>query len=164
MTRAKHPILIATAATALLSCLSTPAFAVGPAAVLIAPWIIGRHVVASVIGLATLASAAAAPPPAYAAPAYATPQPYYPAPRYYGATPNYGGPQYYAAPRYYSAPPYARSPPYYARPQAYYRSYTSPARANYAPARGYDARGARYYGSYGAYRPYSSQRSVHRGW
>jgi hypothetical protein len=158
VTRSKHTVLIAAAAV-LVSGLSAPAFAAAPAATMILPWLIGRHVIAGVIGLATLASVAAAPPPApYAPPpaAYYPPR-YYPAPASYGPAPSYAAPPYYTAPSYYAAPryyptpgyyggrPYARGPAYYPRPQVYYRpSY-----------------GAHYYSPHGAY---SSHGSYRRGW
>jgi hypothetical protein len=148
-----------------------------PVATFLLPWIIGRHVIAGVVGLATLASTVAPPPAAYApaapayqrpAPAYAAPPSYYGAPasgRYYAAPSYYPAPQYYAAPRYYAASPYAGSPSYYARPQTYYRpAYTRPWSGAYAPARGYDGRGIRYSAPYGAYRSYSSPRSAPRRW
>jgi hypothetical protein len=127
-----------------------PASAVGP----FLPWILGRHVVGAVVGLATLPLAVASSMVQPAAP--------YPSAPGYGGAPGYG-----VRPSYYAGPPayYARPPSYYAGPSSYYRppvSYARSAPRFYEPARGYSAPHTRYTGAYGAHVPYQPGRIAYR--
>jgi hypothetical protein len=129
---------------------AAPAAAVGP----FIPWILGRHLVGAVVGLATLPLAVAS---SMAQPAV----PYPPAPSY-GGTPGY-----ITQPGHYSGAPgyYSRSPAYYAPPQGYNRPPSSYARAAprfHEPLRGYSAPRARYTGGYGAHVPYQPGRFAYR--
>jgi hypothetical protein len=129
---------------------AAPASAVGP----FLPWILGRHVVGAVVGLATLPLAVASSMVQSAAP--------YPSAPGYGGAPGYG-----VRPSYYAGPPayYARPPSYYAGPSSYYRppvSYARSAPRFYEPARGYSAPHTRYTGAYGAHVPYQPGRIAYR--
>lgn len=149
----KKTVLAAVSVVALSLAPLTPAAAGG----LIVPWILGRHVVAAAVGLATL-------PFAIASAALFADQPAAP----YPPTPEYGGGPsgVYAPPNYYARPPtyYAPPPAYYAGPQ-YYRPAGSYARSVprfYEPSRGYYAPRTRYTGAYGAHVPYQSGRFAYR--
>jgi hypothetical protein len=154
MLRLKKTVLAASAVAALALAPVTPAAAVG-----LVPWIVGRHVVGAVLGLAML-------PFAVASAALGADQPAAP----YPPTPDYGGPSpgYSAPPNYYARPPvyYAPAPAYYARRQTYYQpgvSYARPLSRFYeAPRRGYYAPRSRYIASYGAHVPHRSGSFAYR--
>ena len=140
MLRFKRWAAAAVSIAALALAPIAPAHAVGP----ILPWLIARHVVGAVVGLATLPLAVAS-----------------------SAAPDYGGPAsgYYPPPNYYAPPPryYAPPPAYYAR--GYNGSAVSYARAAprfYEPPRGYYAPRTRYTGFYGNHEPYQSGRLAYR--
>jgi hypothetical protein len=137
----KKTALAAAGITALALAPITPAAAAGA---LIVPWLIARHVVGAVVGLATLPLVVAS----LAAGQQAAPYP---------PTPDYGGsPSYYPPPNYYGRPP-----TYYAGSQRYYRPAVHYARAVprfYETPRGYYAPHTRYTGAYGAHVPYQSGR------
>jgi hypothetical protein len=136
-------VLVAAIAVGTLGLTATaPASAVGP----FLPWILGRHLVGAVVGLATLPLAVAS--------TMAQPATPYPAPGYGGA-PGYG-----ARPSCYAGPP-----AYYAGPSGYYRppvSYARSAPRFYEQARGYSAPRTRYTGGYGAHVPYQPGRFAYR--
>ena len=143
--------LVAAIAVGTLGLMATaPASAVGP----FLPWILGRHVVAAVVGLATLPLAVASSMGQPAAP--------------YPSTPGYGGaPGYGSQPGYYGGSPayYTRPPGYYAGPSGYYRPLVPYARSAprfYEPPRGYSAPRPRYTRGYGAHFPYQPGRSAYR--
>jgi hypothetical protein len=147
MLRLKKTVFAASAVAALALAPVTPAAAAG-----LVPWIVGRHVVEAVLGLATL-------PFAVASAALSADQPAAP----YAPTPDYGGPSpgYYAPPNYYARPSvyYAPAPAYYAGRQTYYRpgvSYARPLPRFYEAPRGYYAPRSRYSASYGGHVPYRS--------
>ena len=149
----KKTVLAASALAVLALAPVAPAAAAG-----VVPWIVGRHVVGAVLGLATL-------PFAVASAVLSADQPDAP----YARTPNYAGPSpgSYAPPNYYTRPPgyYAAAPAYYAGPQAYYRSGVSYARQSprfYGAPRGYSVPRTRYTASYGAHVPYRSGSSAYR--
>jgi hypothetical protein len=144
MLRLKKTVFAASAVAALALAPLTPAAAAG-----LVPWIVGRHVVGAVLGLATL-------PFAIASAALSVDQPAAP----YPPTPDYGDPSsgYYAPPNYYARPPvyYAPAPAYYAGRQTYYRpgvSYARPSPRFYEAPRGYSASRSRYSASYGGHAP-----------
>jgi hypothetical protein len=142
--------LIAAIAVGTLGLMATgPASAAG----LFLPWILGRHVVGAVLGLATLPLAVAS--------SMAQPMAPYPSAPGYGGTPGYGArPSYYPGPSAY----YSRPPAYYAGP-SYYRppvSYPRSAPRFYEPARGYSAARTRYTGGYGAHVPNQPGRFAYR--
>src|ERR1700722_12258741 len=146
----KKALVAAIAVGTLGLAAAAPASAVGP----FLPWILGRHVVGAVVGLATLPLAVAS--------SMAQPAASYPSAPTYGAAPGYGvRPSYYRdAPAYY-----ARPQAYYAGPPGYYRppvSYVRPAPRFYEPARGYSASRTRYTGGYGAHVPYQPGRFAYR--
>jgi hypothetical protein len=151
MPRLKGAILAAAAVAALALLPATPAAAGG----FIGPWILGRHVIGAVLGLATL-------PLAVASAALSADQPAGP----YPPTPGYGsGPDYSAPPGYYPRPPvyYAQRQAYYSVPPAYYRPQVTYGRPRfYESPRGYSAPHTRYTGSYGAHVPYRSGSSGYR--
>jgi hypothetical protein len=138
----KKPVIAAASVAALAFAPITPAAAAG----LFLPWLLGRHLVAAAVGLATL-------PLAVASSASQPAAPYPPAPSYGGA------PGYYPRPTYYGAPA-----PYYAGPQGYYRPAVSYARSapRYEPARGYYPPRSRYTGAHGAHVSYQSGRFAYR--
>jgi hypothetical protein len=144
MINLKRTILFSFAVAALAMAPVAPASAV-------VPWLLGRHVIAAVVGLATLAAASSTPPAAQAP---------------YSATPVYGGPAYYAPPAYYARPSYYPATPAYSYGAAYYyrpsASYARPVQRFYGAPRGYYAPGSRYTGFYGAHVPYQSGRSAYR--
>jgi len=148
MIGSKKTILAAASVMALALAPVSPATAAG----LFLPWLIGRHVVGAVVGLATLPLAVAS---ALSADQPAAP---YPQPRDDG----YGGrPSGYYPPPNYFAPPTA----YYAGPQRYYRSADFYGRSGprfYQGPRGYYAPRTRYTGVYGAHVPSQSGRSAYR--
>jgi hypothetical protein len=127
--------LVIAAAVALLAIPVTPAVAAGP--LLLAPLILGRHVLSAVAQLAILPliGASAGAPESPPAASYAPPRGYYSAPNYYGRPTGY-----YPAPQVYYPPVYS-----YARPIS--RFYVSP-RSYYAPRMHY----ATSYGSQVFYR------------
>lgn len=139
-------VIAASAVAALALAPVTPAAAAG-----LVPWIVGRHVVGAVLGLATL-------PFVVASAALAAEQPAAP----YPPTPDYGGPSpgYYAPPNYYARPPvyYAPGPAYNAGRQTYYQPRVSYAR----PSRGYYAPRSRFSASSGAHVPYRSGSFAYR--
>jgi len=137
----KKTVLAASAIAALMA--AAPARALG----LFLPWILGRHVVAAVVGLATLPLAVAS--------SVGEPATSYPPP------PAYGGPRGYYAPRNYYGPP----PAYYTGNQGYYRpaaAYARSAPRYYGSSRGYYAPSTRYTGAYGAHVPNQSGRLSYR--
>jgi len=149
----KTRVFTAAAVVALALAPLAPAAAAG-----VVPWLVGRHVVGAVLGLATL-------PFAVASAALSADQPS----ASYPPTPDYGGSSsgYYAPPNYYARPPmyYAPAPAYYAGPQAYYRpgvSYARPLTRSYGAPRGYYAPRTRYTASYGAHVPYRSGSFAYR--
>jgi hypothetical protein len=130
MSGLKQTGLAAATVVALLGIPITPAVAAGP--LLLAPLILGRHLLGAVASLAILplvaASAAVSEDPSPAS---------YPPPRGYYAPPTY----------------YGRAAGYYPAPQVYYPpalSYARPMPRLYAPSRGYYAPPMRYSGAYGA--------------
>jgi hypothetical protein len=146
---AKKSLVAAIAVGALALTAAAPASAVVP----FFPWILGRHLVGAVVGLATLPLAVAS--------SMAPAAPYPPAPGYGGA------PGYAVQSGYYSGPPayYPRPPAYYAGPQGYYRppvAYPRSAPRYYGPPRGYSAPHAGYTGGYGAHVPYQPGRFAYR--
>jgi len=146
----KKPVITAASIAVLALAPIAPAAAAG----LFLPWILGRHVVAAAVGLATLPLAMASSVGQPAAP--------------YPSTPGYGGvPGYYAPPNYYAggAAYYARPPAYFTGPHGYYsRPAVSYGRTlpRYEPPRGYYASRSRYTGAYGVHVPYQSGRSGYR--
>jgi hypothetical protein len=142
MPRLRGPILVAAAVAALALLPATPAAAAG----FIAPWILGRHVIGAVVGLATL-------PLAVASAVLSADQPT----GQYPPTPGYGGgPDYSAPPGYYPRPPvyYAQRQTYYSGPPAYYRPQVTYGRPRfYESPRGYSAPRTRYTGAHGAHVP-----------
>jgi hypothetical protein len=116
MYRLKQKGLAAILAVVLLGIPITPAVAAGP--LLLAPFILGRHVLDAVVTLATL------PYLANSAAVYGSPSASYPpAPSYYVPQNYYGrAPRYYPAPQIYYAPrlSYTRLAPRYASPYAYH--------------------------------------------
>ena len=149
----KKAFFAASAVAALAFGPVAPAAAAG-----LVPWIVGRHVVGAVLGLATL-------PFAVASAALSADQPATP----YPPTPDYGGPSpgAYALPNDYARPPmyYAPAPAYYPGPQAYYRPrvlYARPMPRFYEAPRGYYAPRPRYTASYGAHVPYRSGSFAYR--
>jgi hypothetical protein len=145
----KKQVIAAASVAALAFAPITPAAAAG----LFLPWLLGRHLVAAAVGLATL-------PLAVASSASQPAAPYPPAPGYGGAPGYYPRPTYYGAP----APYYARPSAYYAGPQGYYRPAVSYAHSapRYEPARGYYPPRSRYTGPYGAHVSYQSGRFAYR--
>jgi hypothetical protein len=143
--RLRHALLAAAAGAALLVPVA-PAAAAGP----LLPWILGRHLVGAVVGLATLPLAVAS--------ALSQDQPVA-----QNAPPGYGGGGYYPPPNYY-APQYYPPPAYYAPRRDYYRPAVSYAHSPgfYGAPRGYYAPPARYTGGYGAHVPNQSGRSAYR--
>jgi hypothetical protein len=110
----------------------------------IVPWLLGRHAIGAVVGLATL-------PLAIASAAAGQPEGPYPAAPVYSGGPGYGG-----APGYYPPAPvyYAPRSAYYPGTAGYYRppGYSARPRFYEAP-RGYAAPRARYTSGYGAHVP-----------
>jgi hypothetical protein len=152
MLELKKRVFVASVVAVISLAPVAPAAAAG-----VVPWIVGRHVVGAVLGLATL-------PFAVASAALSADQqaPYPTTPDYTGSSPGY-----YAAPNYYARlqPYYRPAPPYYAGQQPYYRPAFSYGRALprfYGAARGYYAPRARYTASYGAHFPYRSGSSAYR--
>jgi hypothetical protein len=147
---AKKSLVAAVAIGTLALGTAAPASAVGP----FFPWILGRHLVGAVVGLATLPLAVASSMAQPAAP--------------YPPAPSYGGPPgYVAPPGYYGGPPayYSRPPAYYAPQQGYYRPPVSYARSGprfYEPPRGYSGPRTGYTGGYGAHVPYQPGRIAYR--
>jgi hypothetical protein len=141
-------------AAASIAALALAPIAPAAAAGFFLPWILGRHVVAAAVGLATLPLAVASSVAQAAAP--------------YPSTPSYGGvPGYYAPPNYDAggAAYYARPPAYFTGQHGYYsRPAVSYGRTlpRYEPPRGYYASRSRYTGAYGAHVPYQSGRSAYR--
>ena len=135
----KRSILAAVAVAAL----TLVPIASASASPFIAPWLLGRHVIGAVVGLATLPLAIAS----------AAGQPEGP----YSAAPVYGGgPGYGVAPGYYPPAPmyYAPRSGYYPGPAAYYRPPAYYARSRFYEApRGYAAPRARYTSGYGGHVP-----------
>jgi hypothetical protein len=140
----KKPVIAVASIAALALAPIAPAAGAG----LFLPWILGRHLVAAAVGLATLPLAVASSMGPPAAP--------------YPSTPSYGGvPDYYAG----GAAHYSRPPAYFAGPRGYYsRPAVSYGRTlpRYEPPRGYYAPRSRYTGAYGAHVPYQSGRSAYR--
>jgi hypothetical protein len=136
--RAPKQIALAVTFSALLCVPMAPAIAAGP--LLLAPWLLGGHILGAVTRLATLplvaaSAASSAPPPAAA---YLLAGGYYRQPTYYPPPPTY-----YSASRAYYPP--VISYPYYSAPRYY------------GPPRGYYASVTRYSGSYGAQTSYRSR-------